>query len=288
MNNIWKKGIAAATLGIAILAQTQGAHAQGLYKANDDDTFWKLSNEFGVTVNALIQANPFVDADNIYAGLQLVIPAAAQAASAKVEGPVAIQAAKALAEPAKEESAEAKQVKPAAKPAAKAPAKKSAAKQAAVKQTVVKKATAAKKTAVKQTTATRTAAKKATAKKATAKTQQNRIDVNGKSYAFKDVVQAKASAYTAAASENGWGPVDYFGNPLKLGTIAVDPDVIPMGSKVYITGYDYNGLPSGGMLAVATDQGGAINGNRIDIFVPQSRESASAFGFQNVKVFILN
>ena len=116
----------------------------------------------------------------------------------------------------------------------------------------------------------------------------NVINIDGRQLAYSDVVQAKASAYTAAPSENGWGPVDYFGNPLKLGTIAVDPKRIPLGSKVYVTGYDYDGLPTGGMLAVATDAGSAIKGDRIDIFVPDSQAEASQFGFQYVKVYVLN
>ncbi|MFX3632104.1 MAG: 3D domain-containing protein [Candidatus Pristimantibacillus sp.] len=112
---------------------------------------------------------------------------------------------------------------------------------------------------------------------------------NGKVYKFSEKMQVKATAYSAAASENGkWGAVDYFGNPLKVGTIAVDPKIIPLGTKVYVTGYDHNGLPEGGMVATATDIGGAIKGNRIDIFVPGSSSKASTFGIQNVKVYILD
>ncbi|XID95758.1 3D domain-containing protein [Paenibacillaceae bacterium WGS1546] len=110
----------------------------------------------------------------------------------------------------------------------------------------------------------------------------------GEALAFSKVLNVKASAYSASAEENGkWGAVDYFGNPLKLGTIAVDPKVIPFGTKVYITGYDFPGLPAGGMVATASDAGGAIKGNRIDIFVPGSRSFVYNFGFQNVKVYIL-
>ncbi|BBI35068.1 3D domain-containing protein [Cohnella abietis] len=112
---------------------------------------------------------------------------------------------------------------------------------------------------------------------------------SGQSLPFSKVINITASAYSASSEENGkWGAVDYFGNPLKLGTIAVDSDVIPLGTKVFITGYDFAGLPTGGLVATATDKGGAIKGNRIDIFVPGSRNFVSDFGFQSVKVYILN
>lgn len=112
--------------------------------------------------------------------------------------------------------------------------------------------------------------------------------VNGKKMEYSKSLNVQATAYTAAASENGkWGAVDYFGDKLKVGTIAVDPKLIPLGTKLYVTGYDYNGLPQGGMVATATDIGGAIKGNRIDIFVPGSTSQAQSFGIQNVKLFVI-
>ncbi|MUT67578.1 3D domain-containing protein [Paenibacillus sp. NEAU-GSW1] len=132
------------------------------------------------------------------------------------------------------------------------------------------------------------AAKKTNTASATTLKAQTVTAANGKIHTFSEQLQVKATAYSAAASENGkWGAVDYFGNPLKVGTIAVDPNVIPLGTQVYITGYDHNGLPIGGMVAKATDTGGAIKGNRIDIFVPGTSAQASNFGIQNVKVYIL-
>ena len=50
--------------------------------------------------------------------------------------------------------------------------------------------------------------------------------------------------------------------------IAVDPTVIPLGSKVYVEGYGN---------AIAEDTGGAIKGNRIDRFIP-SEQDAINFG----------
>jgi len=114
------------------------------------------------------------------------------------------------------------------------------------------------------------------------------IIAGGKTYDVLKTVQATATAYTAAASENGqWGAVDYFGNPLKVGTVAVDPGQIKLGTKLFIVGYDYAGLPDGGMIATAADAGGSIQGNRIDIFVNGTTAQAKKFGVQYVKVYVL-
>jgi uncharacterized protein YabE (DUF348 family) len=61
------------------------------------------------------------------------------------------------------------------------------------------------------------------------------------------------------------------------GVIAVDPRVIPLGTKVYVEGYGY---------AVARDTGGAIKGNRIDVHM-RSISAARQFGRQTVKVTII-
>ncbi|SET31447.1 3D (Asp-Asp-Asp) domain-containing protein [Paenibacillus sp. NFR01] len=117
----------------------------------------------------------------------------------------------------------------------------------------------------------------------------NTLTAWGKPYSYNKVLQVKATAYSSAASENGkWGAVDYFGNPLKLGTIAVDPSVIPLGTKVLVTGYTHPGLPKEAFVAVATDMGSAIKGNRIDIFIPGSQSFVSDFGFQYVNLYFLN
>lgn len=96
----------------------------------------------------------------------------------------------------------------------------------------------------------------------------------------------QASAYSSDPRENGvWGAMDYMGNKLELGTVAVDPNVIPLGTTLYVEGYDYEGLPAGGMIAKATDTGGAIKGKRMDIYIPGSRESLLKFGYQSVRVY---
>lgn len=66
-------------------------------------------------------------------------------------------------------------------------------------------------------------------------------------------------------------------NPDKK-VVAVDPSVIPLGSRVWVEGYG---------TAVAGDTGGAINGKRIDLHVP-SKSEAYSFGSKTVKVKILD
>ncbi|CAM3448649.1 3D domain-containing protein [Paenibacillus lupini] len=137
------------------------------------------------------------------------------------------------------------------------------------------------------TTATATVKADAAAKAKTI-SAQSVMDKAGTIHTFSKQLTVKATAYSGAASENGgWAGLDYFGNKLKVGTVAVDPKVIPLGTKLYVTGYTYNGLPTDGMVATASDVGSAIKGNHIDIYVPGSSSQASKFGIQNVKVYVL-
>lgn len=60
-------------------------------------------------------------------------------------------------------------------------------------------------------------------------------------------------------------------------TIAVDPSVIPYGTKVIINGHEY----------IAEDCGGAIKENRIDVFF-NTHEEALEFGVMQAEVYIVN
>ncbi|WP_045926177.1 3D domain-containing protein [Bacillus siamensis] len=60
--------------------------------------------------------------------------------------------------------------------------------------------------------------------------------------------------------------------------IAVDPSVIPLGSKVYVEGYG---------VATAADTGGAIKGNKIDVFVAK-KSDANNWGVRTVNVKVLD
>ncbi|WP_212934789.1 cell wall-binding protein EntD [Bacillus hominis] len=97
-------------------------------------------------------------------------------------------------------------------------------------------------------------------------------------------ITVEATAYTANPSENGTygGRVltamghDLTANP-NMKVIAVDPKVIPLGSKVWVEGYGE---------AIAGDTGGAIKGNRIDVLVG-SDSTADSWGRKSVKVKVI-
>lgn len=89
-------------------------------------------------------------------------------------------------------------------------------------------------------------------------------------------VDVIATAYTGDTITALGTPT--FRNPSGYSTIAVDPRVIPLGSKVYVERYGY---------ALAVDTGGDIKGNRIDLFM-LSQDEAMTWGRQPVRVYILN
>lgn len=83
------------------------------------------------------------------------------------------------------------------------------------------------------------------------------------------------TAYTGGGITASGIPVSRV--PGGISTVAVDPSVIPLGSKLYIDGYGY---------AIAADTGGAIKGNIIDIYLDSESECLT-WGRQNRQVTIV-
>lgn len=88
---------------------------------------------------------------------------------------------------------------------------------------------------------------------------------------FRAVVM-RATAYSPTGNRTATGTIP------KIGTIAVDPRVIPLGTRLYVQGYGYG---------TALDTGGAIKGNRVDVFFNTARE-ADDWGVRDVKVYVLS
>ena len=105
------------------------------------------------------------------------------------------------------------------------------------------------------------------------KTEETTNDVEGKTFAVE------ATAYTAGCA--GCSGITATGinlnNDPYAKVIAVDPNVIPLGTQVYVEGYGY---------AVAGDTGGAIKGNKIDVHLP-TKEEAYNWGRKTVNITIL-
>lgn len=98
---------------------------------------------------------------------------------------------------------------------------------------------------------------------------------NSSTNGYKKELSMTATAYTGGTlTAMGLKPVR---NPNGMSTIAVDPSVIPLGSKVYIPGYGY---------AIASDTGGAIKGNIIDLYM-NSESACTSWGRRPVTVYIV-
>lgn len=117
---------------------------------------------------------------------------------------------------------------------------------------------------------------KETATKPEAKKAEPKVDKQ----AAGQTMTVTATAYTAQC--DGCSGVTYTGVNLnenrQAKVIAVDPNVIPLGSEVHVEGYGN---------AIAADIGGAIKGNKIDIHVP-TKSDAKEWGVRTVNITILD
>ena len=93
----------------------------------------------------------------------------------------------------------------------------------------------------------------------------------GVDFSYIEKKRMLATAYTHTGNRTATGTMP------RVGVVAVDPKVIPLGTRLYIDGYGF---------ARAEDTGGAIKGDKIDLFLDTSEE-AKRFGRRWVTVYIL-
>lgn len=105
---------------------------------------------------------------------------------------------------------------------------------------------------------------------------------DGSSYEYTAVIDVTATAYHRV--EDG-GEITASGTVTQYGTIAVDPRVIPLGSRLYVVsdGGDQSWSYGPGL---AEDTGGLIKGTKIDLFF-MTGDEADDFGIRPAKVYIL-
>lgn len=108
-------------------------------------------------------------------------------------------------------------------------------------------------------------------------TKGSTLSSRGDSLRFSRVVDVTAYAYSS-----GW--ITYTGTSPRVGTVAVDPSVIPLGSRLYIESTDGSSWSYG--YAVAEDTGGMIKGNTVDLYM-QTVDLCRQFGIRQARVYIL-
>ncbi len=98
------------------------------------------------------------------------------------------------------------------------------------------------------------------------------VSRGGRDIRFSRVIDMVATAYTYSGNNTASGV------PPSYGVVAVDPRVIPLGTRLYVDGYGY---------ATALDVGSSIRGNRIDLFF-ESAAQARRWGIRRVNVYVLD
>lgn len=99
---------------------------------------------------------------------------------------------------------------------------------------------------------------------------QTSVSRGGETINFKRAYVMRATAYCIPGGRTKTGAA------VRWGIIAVDPSVISLGENVYVEGYGN---------ARALDTGGAIRGNRIDLYM-NSEAAALSYGVRNVMVYV--
>ena len=112
------------------------------------------------------------------------------------------------------------------------------------------------------------------------------VKTKGKDFSYSRKITAKATAYDASLSENGGNTKTAYGLTPKYGVVAVDPKVIPLGTKLYIESSD-GGKSWVYGYCIAGDTGGAIKGNKVDLCF-NSKAECIKFGRKTATVYILD
>ncbi len=110
---------------------------------------------------------------------------------------------------------------------------------------------------------------------------KNTVTINGVVHRIvRAYISERATAYYPGPESTGvWADgITKLGIPAGEGVVAVDPKVVPLGSRLYVEGYGF---------AIAADVGGAIRGTAIDVCF-DTKEKAQQWGVKRgVKFYIL-
>ena len=107
------------------------------------------------------------------------------------------------------------------------------------------------------------------------------VTADGKVYNYTHTMKVKATAYTH--TDAGCDKITATGTTVHWGTVAVDPRMIPYGTKMFIVSNDGSFVYG---LSTAEDCGGAIKNNRIDLYMPTTSQCFQ-FGVRNCTVYFI-
>lgn len=108
------------------------------------------------------------------------------------------------------------------------------------------------------------------------------VTSDGQILTFSKKEQFKATAYTH--TDEGCNMTTATGTTVRVGTVAVDPTVIPYGTRMFIVTNDGAYIYG---IGTAEDCGGAIKGNRLDLYFPTDAECWK-FGVRGCTVYFLD
>ena len=106
--------------------------------------------------------------------------------------------------------------------------------------------------------------------------------VPGTNLAYREILNFQATAYYCPNPEL-WN-ITYTGTEVQVGTVAVDPHFIPLGTRMYIVSADGEYVYG---YAIAEDTGGAIKGKIVDLYF-NTYDECITFGRRDVKIYILD
>lgn len=106
--------------------------------------------------------------------------------------------------------------------------------------------------------------------------------VPGTNLTYREILDFQATAYYCPNPEL-WN-ITYTGTEVQVGTVAVDPNFIPLGTRMYIVSADGEYVYG---YAIAEDTGGAIKGKIVDLYF-NTYDECITFGRRDVKIYILD
>ncbi|EAD3288017.1 LysM peptidoglycan-binding domain-containing protein [Listeria monocytogenes] len=272
-----KKTVVAIAAGLIIAGSGSTQAFAAEYKVQDGDSLWKISNENNVSIKQLKEDNN-LSSDIIFPNQTLQVNGSEKKATTSNNSEYTVVAGDTLGHIAIDNSVTVNQLK----------SWNNLSSDLIIvgqKLSIGNKVEASENNATANNSANNKVTEQPKEEKAAPATQKstssNEASSNSSSSAQGNVSKELTVTATAySKSEPGMSHMTATGIDLNDNSrvIAVDPSVIPLGSKVYVEGYGQ---------AIAADTGGAIKGNKIDVHL-NSVQEVNNWGVKQVKVQILD